>query len=145
MLTWEPALPEDLDSLFRLNKHLIDTYEDLTTIDYDKVLHWVRRNIESNLASFRRVLWDGQLAGYYSLTPAEGKMELDSLFVLPGFQRKGIGTSIITQCLRSCPCVYLYVFRKNRDAIRLYQRLGFQITKEVGHTRYIMEYKNQDC
>ena len=138
-LTFVPAQESDLDLLFRLNKNLIDTFEDLTTIDYPKVLQWVRRNLENNLPHFTRVLCDGTVAGFFCLTDEGEKQELDSLFVLPEFQNQGIGTAILRHCLKDIP-VYLYVFNRNTRAIALYQRLGFQITQTVGTTRCIMEY-----
>lgn len=145
MLTFSPALSEDIEPLFLLNKELIDSYEDTASIDYDKVLVWVRRNIEVNLASFIRVFWNGQLAGFYSLSSKDNYSELDSLFVLPEFQKLGIGTAILQKCQKDASPLFLYVFRKNTGAIRLYERMGFCITKEVGMTRYIMEYQNQGC
>lgn len=143
MLTLEKALPEDSAEIFRLNKELIDIYEDLSSIDYPRVLDWVHRNIQKNLGSFRRIIWDGQLAGFYCLTPAEGKLELDSFFVFPEYQRRGMGTQVLQKCLKSRTPIFLYVFRRNTGAIRLYERLGFRIVKEVGSTRYIMEYHHK--
>lgn len=140
MLTFLPAQPEDVEVLFRLNKELIDKYEDLSAIDYPKVLDWVRRNLERNLPAFTRVMQDGVLTAYYCLTSSDGKRELDSLFVLPPFRGQGIGTEILKKCLSESPVpVFLYVFRKNTGALALYERLGFRVVKEAGKTRYIME------
>lgn len=146
MLTFEPARQEDILPLWDLNKNLIDRYEDCASIDYDRVLNWVRKNIETQLPHFQRILSDGDLAGYFCLQPSEEGLELDSLFILPWFQNQGIGTEVLRKCRHDAKdTLFLYVFRENTGAIRLYQRLGFQITKEVGATRYIMEYKKQDC
>lgn len=144
MLTYKAAQQEDIEPLFLLNKQLIDEYEDLESIDYDRVLRWVHRNLEQNLSHFTRVFWDGTLAGYYCLCPKDGKTELDSFFVLPAFQGRGIGTEALRKCQREAAGpIFLYVFRKNIWAIALYERLGFQIVKEIGTTRYIMEYEPQ--
>ena len=51
---------------------------------------------------------------------------------------------MIRHCQRQFPSLFLYVFRNNLRAIRLYQRMDFRITKEIGRTRFIMEWKNQD-
>lgn len=139
MLRFEPTLPEDVPVLFQLNKQLIEEYEDTASLDYDRVLQWVRGNLEKTLPCFRRVICDGDLAGWFCLTPAEGKTELDSLFVLPEYRNRGIGTEVLKYCQESAP-VFLYVFRRNVQAIALYERMGFRIVKEVGKTRYIMEY-----
>ena len=141
MVTFTPALPEDADALFSLNRDLIAQYEDLSAIDHERVLLWVRRNIQENIPHFSRILFDGELAGYFCLTGSEDTWELDSLFVLPPFQHRGIGTAVLRHCQKVYPSLLLYVFRANCGAIRLYEKMGFSITKEVGKTRYIMQWK----
>ena len=135
-----PALKEDLPLIFQLNKELIDRYEDTDAIDYEYVLNWVRKNIEHQLPHFRRILADGELAGFFCLVPLEDRFEGDSLFVLPPFQNRGIGTQVLQYCKeQSNNNMFFYVFRRNQNAIRLYERMGFRIVKEVGTTRYIIE------
>lgn len=139
-LYYEPACQEDLEPLFQLNKQLIEQYEDLSSIDYPRVLAWVRRNLQRNLSGVTRVLRDGILVGYFCLCREDDKLELDSLFVLPPFRGQGIGTEILRKCLREADVpVFLFVFRENTRAAALYRRMGFRIVKEAGKTRYIME------
>ena len=135
-----PAGQQDLPVLFRLNKQLIEDYEDLSSIDCDRVFGWVQRNLEETLPHFRKILRAGVPVGFFCLKGTE----LDSLFVFPEFQGQGIGTDVIRFCQDRSPSLFLYVFRKNTRAVALYRRMGFQILKEVGKTRYIMEWKNQD-
>ena len=143
-ITFEPAREEDILPILELNRGLIDRYEDCTAIDYDRVLAWVRENIRENLATFNRVMADGRLAGYFSLGPSEGALELDSLFVLPEYQNRGIGTAIVRHCqAQADDTLFLYVFKENTGALNLYRRLGFEIREEVRKTAYIMEYKKQ--
>ena len=145
-VTFAPALEEDIPHIFQLNKDLIHRYEDLASIPYEKVLGWVEQNIRKQLPYFRRILADGNLAGYFCLCPAEGKWELDSLFVFPEYQNRGIGTEVIRHCQnQSDKSLFLYVFKENHGAFRLYQKCGFRIIKEARTTAYIMEYENRDC
>ena len=145
MLRFTPALPRDVQLLYTLNKELIDRYEDISSIDYDRVLAWVRNHIEQNIHAFSRVLHQEELVGFYCMLVSEEAAELDSLFVLPPFQNQGIGTAILEHCQHNASSLFLYVFRNNTGAIRLYQRCGFQISEEVGTTRLIMTWKNQGC
>jgi len=140
MVEFVKAEQRDLPLLFALNKELIETYEDLTAIDLPRVLHWVEQNLEAHLGDFRRIMYDRNLAGFFCLSDGE----MDSLFLLPPFRGKGIGTQVIRYCQESTPSLLLYVFKKNTGAVELYRRMGFEITKEAGTTRYIMEWKNQD-
>ena len=139
MIEYTSAEQRDLPLLFALNKALIEEYEDLTAIDLPRVLGWVEKNLQAHLSDFRRVLYDGKPAGFFCLS--EG--ELDSLFVLPQFRRKGIGTEAIRYCQELSPSLFLYVFKKNTGAVELYRRMGFEITQKVGTTRYIMEWHKE--
>lgn len=139
-LTYEQATQADAERIFSMSKALIDQYEDIASIDYDKVLQWVRRKIEAQIGEYQRVLMDGSLAGYVHFHPDGERMELDDLYILPEYRGQGIGTAVVEKCCaETVKPVYLYVFRRNEGAVRLYQRLGFKIVQEVGGSRYIMQ------
>ena len=137
VLTFSPAAPSDAGTIFELCKALIDQYEDISAIDYHRVLVWVRQKIEENISEYRRILADGAHAGYFHFCPAEDGWELDDLYVFPEFQNQGIGTAVIQDCCEKDP-VMLYVFRKNTGALALYRRLGFQEVGTAGQTRLIL-------
>ena len=74
--------------------------------------------------NFRKMVWKG---------------ELDDLYVLPGFQNRGIGSAILQRCITmSAKPLYLYVFSRNIRAISFYERFGFCVQKTIGNTRLIM-------
>lgn len=139
-LNYEQASGADVEAIFALSKALIDQYEDVESIDYDKVLQWVRRKIGAQIGEYQRVLMDGDLAGYVHFHPDGERMELDDLYILPEYRGRGIGTAVVEKCCAETEKpVYLYVFRRNEGAVWLYQRLGFEIVQEVGSSRYIMQ------
>ena len=136
-LTYSPAAPADAGEIFELCKALIDRYEDISSIDYDRVLAWVRRKIEENISEYRRILLDGAHAGYFHFCPADEGWELDDLYIFPEFQNRGIGTAVIRDCCEKGP-VMLYVFKENTGALALYRRLGFREVGTAGQTRLIL-------
>ena len=139
-LNYVRASGADVEAIFALSKALIDRYEDVESIDYDKVLQWVRRKIDAQIGEYQRVLMDGDLAGYVHFHPDGERMELDDLYILPEYRGRGIGTAVVEKCCAETEKpVYLYVFRRNEGAVRLYRRLGFEIVQEVGGSRYIMQ------
>ena len=140
-LSYSPAQPEDIDQIDLLCKELIQTYEQLDSIDYPKVLRWIRQKIESSIGEYTVLCADGMKAGYYHFTRNEdGLLELDDLYLFPPFQNQGIGTAVIQKCCASTTePILLYVFARNTRAVALYERLGFQITSTVHQTRYIMK------
>ena len=129
----------DIPMIYAQAKSLIDTYEDVGTIDYEKVLNWVKKKITTHIRSYTCVTLEGEKCAYYRLC-VDG--ELDDLYVLPEFQNRGIGTQIMKACICSSEQdLYLYVFSRNIRAIAFYRRFGFDVCKTVGKTRYIMSRK----
>lgn len=138
-LTFAPAAAPDMDTIYALSKELIDHYEDISSIDYEKVLAWIRRKIEKKISEYTCVFCDGEKAGFYRVTVADGMTELDDLYILPEFQNRGIGTFIVNKCCAESKFpVMLYVFTRNTGAFALYCRLGFRVTEQVGTSRCIM-------
>lgn len=136
MLAYYPATESDVPAIFEQAKILIDTYEDTAAIDYDKVLAWVKRKIDTYVSSYTRVTLAGVTCAYYRLCD-DG--ELDDLYVLPDFRNQGIGSEILSKCVQeSKQPIWLYVFSRNTGAISFYKRFGFTVLETIGTTRLIM-------
>lgn len=146
MITFKKAATEDIDVIYELCAALIHDYEQLDSIDYPKVRKWVRKKIENQIDEYTAIYSSGQKAGYYHFYKnADGQFEIDDLYVFPKFQNKGIGSAVVRKCCESVNApVMLYVFAKNKRAISLYERLGFEIVQKVGSSRYIMTNKNRN-
>ena len=137
-LQYFPAERSDVSIIFDRAKALIDTYEDISSIDYEKVLAWVKRKITEKISEYCCVKLDGKKCAWYRLCE-DG--ELDDLYVLPEFQNRGIGSEILKKCIaESENSIYLYVFSRNTRAIALYERFGFTVRETVGNTRCIMAF-----
>lgn len=139
-LKYKPADKTDIKPVFKLNKALIDECENMETIDYQKVLSWVRNKIETHIQEHICVVLNEKKVGYYYFHDADGKMEIDDLYVFPQYRNMGIGTEILEKCISetSLP-IFLYVFANNKRAIAFYQKLGFQVTEIIKGSRYIMQ------
>lgn len=143
MLSYIPAVPEDVPAIFRFCEELIDRYEDLETVDIPRAKAWTRRKIEDQITGYRIILRDGEKAGYFHLIPGTlpgEEYELDDLYILPEFQGQGIGTEVIEHCIAESggAGIFLYVFKENRRAVSLYEQIGFTVREIVGKTRLIM-------
>lgn len=132
------ATEADRDVIFAQCKALIDAYEDVSAIDYDRVLDWVQRKIRENISSYTCVWLKGEKVAYFRLCPEDRGLELDDLYVLPPFRGRGIGRRIVKHCIDHGKTLSLYVFTANTGAMRLYENLGFRIDRYVGTTRCIM-------
>lgn len=135
-LEYSKGTSADIPVIFAQAKALVDAYEDVSAIDYDKVMAWMERKITKCIESYTRVCLAGKTCAYYCLAP-DG--ELDDFYVLPGFRGRGIGSAILEKCIQESPSpLWLYVFTKNTRATALYQRFGFRMTETVGNTRAIL-------
>lgn len=141
-ITCSKATTDDVEQIYQLCKKLIDDYENIGNIDYDKVLKWVHNKIEKFIDEYNVIYVDDRKAGYYRFYKNEdGSYEIDDLYIFSEYQSKGIGSEIIKRCCSSVDGpVMLYVFIKNERAVSLYKKLGFEVVKTVKGSRYIMCY-----
>ena len=140
-ISFNQADQTDVEAIFSFCKDLIDCYEDCAMIEYDSVLTWIKNKIRDNIHAYICIYFKGVKVGYYHLISHENATELDDFFIYPEFRSKGIGTYVLEKCMRESKCpIFLYVFRQNIGAIRLYERMGFRLSEAVGSTRLIMRY-----
>ena len=138
-LVYKASTKSDIHKIFEFSKNLIDEYEDIQNIDYEKVLKWVYKKIEENIHEYTSIYLDNTLVGYYHFREDKDKMELDDFYIFSEYQNKGIGSKVLSELIQTDKTIYLYVFVKNIKAIGLYERFGFKIVEHVNKTRYIME------
>ena len=140
-ITYEKATVKDIEKIYHQCKALIDRYEDVGSIDYEKVLLWIRSKLERSIDEYTTVLLNGNQAGFYHFFINEsGCRELDDLYIFDEYQNIGLGTEIIKKCCESVPDpIFLYVFIKNKRAVELYKRHGFEIAETINNSRYLMK------
>lgn len=133
-----PAAPEDAEEIFSLCREMILRYEDPRDIDLDRAIQWSRRKIQANLSQYRRIELDGRAAGYFRLFPREGALELDDLYILPPYRRRGLGDAVLRHCIAQGQPLELYVFTENHAALALYRKHGFSLLRPEGTTRCVL-------
>ena len=67
---------------------------------------------------------------------------LDEIYIEKDYRNKKIGTNIIKDILKNNDTVYLWVYKDNKKAISLYERMGFNICQSTD-TRYYMGFKKK--
>ncbi len=90
------------------------------------------------LSSSNSALWVlltgmGEVVGFSIATRERSSYELDFVFVLPGYQGQGYGLALTQKCLEwlgDDQPIHLGVARHNTKAIKLYEKLGFEISSE---------------
>jgi ribosomal protein S18 acetylase RimI-like enzyme len=74
---------------------------------------------------------DGTMTGFIAF----GEGWIDQLYVLPGAQRRGTGTSLLNIAQQASDRLQLWTFQRNTNARRFYERRGFALVRETDGSR----------
>ena len=137
-----PATDKDYDWLFGLKRaSMMEYVEKLFGWDESFQSELFRRNFQPEAISVITV--DGFDAGMVETEVTPNHLFLKRIEILPEFQKKGIGTRIISKLVADARAVSrptrLRVFKVN-PARNLYRRLGFRV---VGETALHLEMESQ--
>jgi ribosomal protein S18 acetylase RimI-like enzyme len=135
LFTLRSATASDYAWLWELKRLTMRTYVEQTWGNWDDEAQeeFFRRNFSSETVQIIEV--EGKDAGLLNVEREPGVIFLANLQIHPSHQNRGIGTAVIQDVVASAKSlglsVRLQVLRTNRDALRLYQRLGFVGFKET--------------
>ena len=142
VITTRPATNMDADFLWRLRVASLREYVE-RIYGWDEGIQKTFFEDGFHPEDTRIVQFEGQDIGMYELRNRQNDHFLARIEILPEFQKRGIGSTIIqritTDIGPSGKPLRLQVFKIN-PAHRLYARLGFKITGET-ETHYQMEFQ----
>ena len=131
---------------------------DVIGIIYVQATTWINSypSVEADIseADIRSIDWQGKItswqhmirsSGYDVVVAAKGQEilgfsvveeradpKLESLYVLPLYQGKGIGTQLLARCIDTYPKLWLEVAAYNNRAIGFYEKHGFGLSGARG-------------
>ena len=114
---------------------------DLPEDEIIKINNYVNSDIPKIIEEYKLIVLDNRVIGCYLIVNKDDGIMLDEIFIDDEFRNKGIGSSIISKILKLNNIVYLWVYKENINAIRLYKKFGFKIIEET-EIRYYMKYFN---
>lgn len=141
----EPAGNGDVE---RIRKYklasILDYAGDLNQAELDRINRYVDEQLPKQLGYYQNVVCDGVTVGSILVRQIDDGLLLDEIFIEKKYRGRGIGSSVIKNIL-SCSndSVFLWVYKTNVDAIRLYRDLGFVAVDET-NTRYYMAYSTDE-
>ena len=138
----ENASIKDIERIKKYKLNTIFEYaKDLDKEEVEKINNYVNKTISNQIFEYKNIVLNNIIVGSFLITKNENGLLLDEIFIEKQYRNKGIGTSIIKGVVsKSNNNVYLWVYKDNIKAIKLYKKLGFLI-KEETDSRYYMEYK----
>lgn len=134
------ASKKDIPRLIRYKKDIIYMYsKDLAEDERNKIDEYVITSVNEMFKDYYNIIIDDKIIGSILLKDMpQGKL-LDEIYLEKEFRNTGIGTDIIRKMLEKNRNIYLWVYKENKKAISLYNRLGFIIVDETD-SRYYMKY-----
>jgi len=129
--TFYDAFKENNSSQENFEKYLAEAFNHTQiTADYqtDTVLFLLAENEKGEALAYAKLRWDKRRN---DLMPNSNYIEIERIYVLKKYWSMGIGKWMMNEVFdlsreRAYECVCLAVYEHNIDAIRFYERLGFQ-------------------
>lgn len=140
--------PVDNGDVERIRKYklasILDYAGDLNRAELDRINRYVDEQLPKQLGYYQNVVCGGVTVGGILVRQIDDGLLLDEIFIEKKYRGRGIGSSVIKNIL-SCSndSVFLWVYKANVDAIRLYRNLGFVVVDET-NTRYYMAYSTDE-
>lgn len=111
---------------------------DLNCYEMNKIRSYVISEIRKELNNFKLIECNEKVIGIVSVYNYQDGVMIDEIFIEEMYRNNGIGTDIIKKILKNNSKVYLWVYKDNVGAVKLYKKLQFVI-KEENKDKYLME------
>lgn len=132
---------DENDSQLLINYKLSTIFEyadDISKEETEQIKEYVNNSVFKLLNEYRIVVVDGRDIGCLLVTEYEDGFLLDEIYLEEDYRGQGIGSLLIKSVINKHGVVYLWVYKKNEKAIKLYEKLGFRKEKET-ERRYFMK------
>ena len=139
--TLESAKKSDIEMLKKYKlASILDYAINMDNEEKIKIEKYVNENISKQLNDYKIIKIDNNNIGCLLIENFNDGILLDEIYLEEKFRGKKIGTNIINDVLNDHNIVYLWVYKNNKDAIKLYKRLGFKEV-ETTESRIFMKFE----
>ncbi len=136
----ESATVDNLDLLIKYKlSSILKHAKDLSEEEFTKINNYVNSSIPKQINDYKVVKLDNKIIGCILVLKHLDGVILDEIFIEEEYRNRKIGTSIIKDILENNNIVYLWVYKNNINAFRLYEKLGFNVISDT-ENRYFMQY-----
>ena len=141
-----PYIASDYEFVYYVKKLVYKAYveENWGEWNEEKQREMFAEFISNYSADINIIVIEGKMAGFFHGNDiSEDVFEIGNICILPAFQGKGIGSSILKMLINvhAGQDICLRFFKQN-PVVNLYKKLGFEIIEELQHD-YKMLLKNK--
>ena len=132
LITYQPVSESDFDALVQLRiEAMRASLEHVGRFDPARARDRLKRTFQPSATEW--IMCDGEKSGFYAMRKIDGRYSLDHLYVHPRFQRRGIGSQVLSGLKARAQGEGMMVIvgaLRGSDSNRFYQREGFTKTSE---------------
>lgn len=135
------AKETDYKYLVKCKKYNILKYAlDLSKDELKEINEYVSNEVLKYINDYQVIVVNNQVIGCLLYYDYEDGIIIDEIFIEKEYRKNKIGSKIIKKLLKQNS--YLWVYKNNKKAIKLYKKLHFEIIDET-EVRYFMKYTNR--
>jgi GNAT superfamily N-acetyltransferase len=134
---------DNIDEIYNFKLDTIINNNDISEEEYVKITKYISADIKSHIDDYNMVIIENKVVGTFCFYEDSEGYLLDEIYIISDYRGFNIGSKIIEKiknlCLEKRKTLYLWVYKTNEGALRLYNKLGFSIFIET-ETRYKMKF-----
>jgi len=138
-----PATKEDFNLLYNYELQIIYPFTKEND-DLDLIKSNIKETIQNNIREYWLIKITDIIVGMYSVAYHNGGIIITGIYVEKDYRNNGITTSLLKKEIdianKNKTYIDLWVFKGNKQAISLYEKLGFTSSYNVIRNKIIMTY-----
>lgn len=95
-----------------------------------KIKNNISLNIQENYKNYKLIYIESKIIGAYALINYLDGFMIDELYLFSEYRNQGIGTQIINELIEKNRKLYIWVYKDNILALKLFRSLGFTTATE---------------
>ena len=141
----ENARIGDIERIKYYKLKTITEYADkLSDDEMNEINKYINNYVSSSINEYKNIIYNKKIIGSILISKIDNGFLLDEIFIEEKYRNKKIGSTIIKNLLNNInENIYLWVYKDNVKAIKLYKNLGFKIINETD-SRYYMVFINEN-
>lgn len=132
---------DDIDKLISYKLDIILCQaENLDQNEIKMIYKYVNDNVTKELFNYKSIVIKNETVGSLLAFKKKDSLLLDEIYIEEKYRNQNIGRDIIKDLILKNDIIYLWVYKKNKGAIKLYKKMGFKIIDKT-ENRFYMKYK----
>lgn len=132
---------DDIELLIKYKLETIMEFAtDIDKKEYSRMKKYAIDAINKIYFKYNKLELDGKIVGIYLDYDYDDGRLIDEIYIEEEYRGMGIGSYILQSILDRTDIAYLWVYKRNERAIKLYKKLHFVVDRET-ETRYFMKYE----